>query len=138
MHQGDIYPHPKEVGDLDIRLKRGTGDEEFLKILEISLPKITKLSKSDIIFVVSGCDPLIGDPLAGLEMPPAGIVKRDGMIAEFAVKKKIPIVYTLAGGYSKDAWKAQYQSIKNLLTKFGQNPRRPNRMRKRKELQGSE
>jgi histone deacetylase 11 len=123
MHQGDIYPHPKEVGDLDISLKRGTGDEEFLKILEVSLPKITKLSKPDIIFVVGGCDPLSGDPLAGLEMTPAGIVKRDEMIVEFAVKKKIPIVYTLAGGYSKDAWKAQYQSVKNLLTKYGSKPK---------------
>lgn len=118
MHQSDIYPHPKEAGDLDISLKRGTGDDDFLKILKESLPKITKIAQPDIIFVVGGCDPLTGDPLAGLEMTPAGIVKRDEMIIEFAVKKKIPIVFTLAGGYSKDAWKSQYESVKNVLTKY--------------------
>ena len=77
MHQSDIYPQPKEAGDLDINLKRGTGDDDFLKILKESLPKITKIAKPDIIFVVGGCDPLSGDPLAGLRMTPAGIVKRD-------------------------------------------------------------
>lgn len=119
MHQGSIYPIPKETGDLDIALKRRTGDDEFLEILKNELPKITKKSKPDMVFVVGGCDPLDGDPLAGLKMTPAGIVKRDQMIVDFCVKQNLPVVFTLAGGYSKNAWKSQYESVRNLLKIHG-------------------
>lgn len=119
IHQGSIYPVPKEKGDLDIELRSGAGDQEVLEILKKQLPIIFQKSKPDLVFVVGGCDPLAGDPLAGLKMTPAGIVKRDQMIVQFAVEQHIPVVFTLAGGYSRDAWKSQYRSLKNLIEKFG-------------------
>ena len=118
IHQKGIYPVPKEKGDLDIELAAGTGDKEILEILKKELPKIFERSKPDLVFVVGGCDPLKDDPLAGLAMTTKGIIERDLLVVQACVDRNIPVVFTLAGGYSKNAWKTQYQSVKNLIEKF--------------------
>ncbi len=119
MHQGDIYPIPKEVGDLDVELDAGMTDEQYMEVLSEHLPRILDGSDADICFIVGGCDPLDGDPLASLKMTPDGIVKRDHAIVQACIERKMPVVLTLSGGYSPDAWKSQYKSIKNLLETHG-------------------
>jgi len=119
MHQRDIYPIPKETGDLDVNLESGTTDETFLKILAENLPGIYAAARPDIVFIVAGCDTLEADPLASIAMTVEGLVKRDAMIMAACVKRGVPAVMTLAGGYSKLAWTAQYQSIANLLKTYG-------------------
>ncbi len=118
MHEADIYPIPKETSDWDIELESGMQDEEYLRILGESLPKIFERFDPDICFIVAGCDTLAGDPLANLKMSHDGIVKRDEMIVAACVQRKIPVVFTLSGGYSRDAWTAQFKSIKNLIEKY--------------------
>lgn len=54
IHQGDIYPNPKEKGDL--------------------------------------------------------------MTVKACLQRKVPVVVTLGGGYSKNAWQAQYLSLKGIIT----------------------
>lgn len=119
MHQGNIYPVPKEVGDLDVELESGTGDEGYMNVLLKHLDGLLDESDADICFIVGGCDPLDGDPLASLRMTTAGIVERDHVIVEACVKRNLPVVLTLSGGYSPDAWKSQYMSIKNLIETYG-------------------
>ncbi|MFT7630660.1 MAG: histone deacetylase 11, partial [Mariniblastus sp.] len=135
MHQGNIYPIPKEVGDRDVELRAGMGDTEYLKILQKHLGEVLDLSKADICFIVGGCDPLKGDPLANLEMTDAGIARRDHMIVEACVQRKIPVVLTLSGGYRKDAWKAQHLSVKNLINSYKLSDVRPGQTESKKKLQ---
>jgi len=59
--------------------------------------------------------------LASLEMTHEGIKNRDAIIVENCVKRKIPVVLTLSGGYSQDAWRAQYLSVRNLIETYGMN-----------------
>ena len=127
MHQGDIHPIPKEKSDLDVELEAGMGDEEFIETLENHLDQVFKTAQADICFIVGGCDPLKGDPLASLEMTHQGIKKRDALIVEHCVKRNIPVVLTLSGGYSADAWKAQYLSVSNLIKHYGVTPKRNGR-----------
>lgn len=122
MHQGNIYPIPKEKGDKDIELQAGMGDKEYLAILERELPKLFKNAKPDIVFHVAGCDALNGDPLAHLKMTHEGIAKRDLMIAKACHKYQVPYVMTLSGGYSKGAWKAQYKGIVAVIKWAKTNP----------------
>lgn len=117
MHQGNIYPVPKENSDMDIELNFGEGDEQILPKIEKVLPELFEKAKPDIVFYVAGCDTLNGDPLASLAMTESGIVKRDDMVINACRSRKIPVVMTLAGGYSSNAWRAQYNSIKNILKK---------------------
>lgn len=122
MHQSDIYPIPKEQGDWDIELEEGTTDRAYLELLEKSLPKLFADAGSDagpdIVFIVGGCDTLAADPLAGLAMTERGIAQRDRMIVDACVARKIPVVLTLAGGYSENAWHAQYLSLSEILKKY--------------------
>ncbi len=122
MHQGDIYPTPKEVGDRDIELPTNMGDEAYLKILEQELTTLFTKAKPDIVFHVAGCDALAGDPLASLTMSHEGIQKRDLMIAQACHKYQVPYVMTMSGGYSKHAWKAQYLGIKAVDAWAQKNP----------------
>lgn len=119
MHQGDIYPIPKEVSDLDVELNAGVGDDQFIATMEQHLDDVFKRAGADICFIVGGCDPLAGDPLASLQMTHEGIKKRDAIIVENCVKRRIPVVLTLSGGYSQDAWRAQYLSVRNLIETYG-------------------
>ncbi len=119
MHEADIFPYKKEESDLDVALEAGLDDEAYLKILAKNLEVVFSKTAPDICFVVGGCDTLLTDPLASTEMTPEGIVKRDLMIVQACVDRNVPVVLTMAGGYSTEAWKAQYLSIKKLIETFG-------------------
>jgi len=119
MHQGDIYPIPKESSNLDIELQSGTDDRKFLKILRKNLGGAIARARPDIVFLQAGCDTLKGDPLASLAMTREGIVQRDAMVIDECVKRNLPVVMVLGGGYSKQAWEVQYASIERTLKKYG-------------------
>jgi len=119
MHQGDIYPIPKSTSDRDVEMKSGDGDEQFHAVLDEHLDDIIQLADADICFIVGGCDPLEGDPLANLTMTEEGIAQRDWMIVDRCVKNGLPVVLTLSGGYSENAWHSQYLSIKRLIKSYG-------------------
>lgn len=117
MHERDIYPMPKEIGDVDVELQSGLSNDQYMKLLKQHLPKVLEKADADICFIVAGCDTLKDDPLANLNMSHEGIVQRDQFIVDSCIAAKLPVVLTLSGGYSKDAWKAQFASIRNLIQK---------------------
>ena len=119
MHQGDIYPIPKARSDLDVELPAGTGDEEYLAILRRRLPAVLRRADPDIVFLQAGCDVLANDPLANLSMTPAGVVRRDAMVIDACVERGTPVVMVLGGGYSPDAWVAQYLSVRRTIERYG-------------------
>ena len=45
--------------------------------------------------------------------------QRDAYVIDTCVQREIPIVMTTGGGYSRNAWKVQHASIRNLLKKYG-------------------
>ena len=121
MHQGNIYPVPKERGDLDVELEAGTDDDAYIELLAAQLATVFQASgKPDVVFYQAGCDTLAGDPLASLEMSEEGIVERDQMVIEACLRRGVPVVMTLGGGYSPDAWHAQYASIRGIIEEYGQ------------------
>ena len=119
MHQGDIYPIPKEKSDLDVELPPGTGDQPYMRVLRRHLPGVIDRSRPDLVILQAGCDTLRGDPLAGLAMTGAGIVRRDAYVIDTCVGRGIPVVMTTGGGYSKQAWSVQYASIRRTIEKYG-------------------
>ena len=122
MHEGDIYPVPKATSDRDIELPAGTGDEAYLRALGEALPAVFAAARAQLVVLQAGCDTLAGDPLARLAMTPAGIVRRDAMVIDECVRRHVPVVVTLGGGYSRDAWAVQYASIRRTLEVHGRVP----------------
>jgi histone deacetylase 11 len=119
IHQRGIYPIPKEKGDRDVEIPPGTTDAEYMAILKRELPKVLAKSRPKLVFVVAGCDTLRGDPLASVSMTPEGVARRDLYVVDACLRRNIPVVLTLGGGYSKDAWKTQFQSVKGIIERTG-------------------
>ena len=115
MHEKDIYPVPKAISDCDVELASGTDDAEYLRLLSHYLPEITKLADPEMVFFVAGCDVLADDPLASLAITEKGLIERDAQVVQWFLNQHIPLVFLLAGGYSPNAWQAQYQSICHIL-----------------------
>ncbi len=85
---------------MDIALPTGTKDEEYLSILEETLPKLIAQQKPDFAFFISGVDILETDKLGHLKVSLAGCKRRDEMVFEHCKKHRIPVVVSMGGGYS--------------------------------------
>jgi len=120
-----LIPIPKSQSDLDVEMPAGTGDEAYLGQLREHLPAVLDEARPEIVFLQAGCDTLAGDPLAGLAMTKEGIVARDAVVIDACVRRGLPVVIVLGGGYSPEAWSVQYASIRRTIEKYGLSSGRP-------------
>jgi acetoin utilization deacetylase AcuC-like enzyme len=101
IHQENNYPYPKPPSSLDINLRDGVGDEEYLRELAQGLDRALAEFRPDLIFYLAGADPYRDDQLGGLKLSLEGLEKRDRLVFEKASGKNIPVAVTLAGGYAR-------------------------------------
>jgi acetoin utilization deacetylase AcuC-like enzyme len=102
IHQFRNYPAVKPPSDCDIHLEDGIEDREYLDALKPKLLRSLDEHKPEILFYVAGADPYMHDQLGGLRLTIDGLRQRDELVLGEAVKRKIPFVVTLAGGYAHD------------------------------------
>ncbi len=100
MHGGKNYPLHKENSDLDIPLNDGTGDDEYIQILNQALPKLIADQNPELIFYLCGVDVLASDKLGRLGLSVKGCKERDQIVFKTAQANQIPIVFSMGGGYS--------------------------------------
>ena len=101
IHQQNIYPI-KEKSNLDIGLYDLTGDSDYLKHIEKSIPKILNSHRPELVIYQAGADPFSGDQLGSLKITKEGLRKRDDLVIENCKKLCVPIAGTLGGGYATD------------------------------------
>jgi acetoin utilization deacetylase AcuC-like enzyme len=101
IHQENNYPYPKPPSTLDINLRDGAEDAEYLQALEKGLDHALSEFQPDLIYYVAGADPYRDDQLGGLKLTFEGLERRDRLVFEKARVKNIPIAVTLAGGYAR-------------------------------------
>lgn len=102
MHGRHNYPFHKEKSDLDIPLEDGTGDGEYLSMLEKNLWPLIKEQQPDFLFYLSGVDVLATDKFGKLKLTLEGCSQRDRMVFEMAKAKHIPCAVAMGGGYSQE------------------------------------
>ena len=102
VHGSKNYPFKKEVSDLDIALTPGTGDKEYLEMLDKLLDQLIHEVDPDFIFYLCGVDILASDKLGTLSMSLEGCRKRDQMVLEKCRDLNIPVQCSMGGGYSPD------------------------------------
>jgi acetoin utilization deacetylase AcuC-like enzyme len=100
MHGKDNYPLQKETSDLDIPLKHGIGDDEYLQLLNNNLPLLIEKVNPDFIFYISGVDILKTDRWGKLGLSTRGCLERDKLVINQAHENRIPIMISMGGGYS--------------------------------------
>jgi acetoin utilization deacetylase AcuC-like enzyme len=99
MHQENNYPASKPPSDLDVALDDGTGDEEYLSLLEHHLPRVLA-EGAGCVFYLAGADPYRDDQLGGLGLTLEGLRRRDRFVFEATRARGIPVAVVLAGGYA--------------------------------------
>uniref|UniRef100_UPI00404836CC histone deacetylase family protein n=1 Tax=Roseivirga sp. TaxID=1964215 RepID=UPI00404836CC len=101
MHGAANYPLHKEKSDLDIGLKDGTDDHEYLALLDFHLKALLEKVQPDFIFYQSGVDVLATDKLGRLGMTINGCKQRDSLVLEQCKRNAIPVAACMGGGYSE-------------------------------------
>jgi acetoin utilization deacetylase AcuC-like enzyme len=100
LHQVNNYPSDKPASTIDVHLRDGTGDDEYLDRLRGALGVALSFAPG-ILFFLAGADPYREDQLGGLSLSMDGLKRRDRMVFEAALTQKIPVAVVLAGGYAR-------------------------------------
>jgi acetoin utilization deacetylase AcuC-like enzyme len=101
IHQLNNYPAHKPASTVDLNMRDGVSDEEYLHALLPAVQRAIEVFQPDMLFYVGGADPYEQDQLGGLSISMEGLKLRDKAVFEEARKRKIPVVTTLAGGYAR-------------------------------------
>ena len=101
LHQYHNYPSEKPPSTIDIHLRDGVGDEEYLDRLRGALTVAVSFAP-DMVFYLAGADPYGEDQLGGLSLTIDGLKQRDQLVFETALAQHVPVAVTLAGGYARD------------------------------------
>lgn len=102
IHAERNFPARKTVSDLDIGLPDGTGDGDYMSVLEEHLPAVLETSRPDLVFYNAGVDPHADDRLGRLNLSDGGLRTRDTLVIESCLQRSIPLAGVIGGGYADD------------------------------------
>ncbi|MEO1542861.1 MAG: histone deacetylase [Pseudomonadota bacterium] len=100
VHGEKNYPFEKVASDLDIGLADATRDGAYLDAVEEAIDAISAFNP-DLLFYISGVDPLKEDRLGRLHVSMDGLRKRDARVLAWAKTNGVPCVILIGGGYSE-------------------------------------
>ena len=102
MHGDKNFPFKKEVSDLDVPLADGTGDDDYLSLLQFHLHDVLNRHQPDFVFYLAGADPFEGDRLGRLKMTIDGLRRRDEIVMDACTRARLPVAISMSGGYATD------------------------------------
>lgn len=87
--------------DVDLALPDGIGDEEYLAVLQATLPDALVRARADLVVYLAGADPHEHDRLGRLRLTSAGLARRDAWVLATCREVGLPVLVTIAGGYGR-------------------------------------
>ena len=112
---GSVWSHVEAAADCQFLLSSPIDDEAYLSKMRETLPKCLEEKRPELIFYVAGNDVLAGDRLGDFSLTRQGVLDRDCFVVELARRRECPVVATLGGGYSDNAWRSSTDFIRWLL-----------------------
>lgn len=100
IHGAKNFPFRKENSDLDIPLADGTADEDYLAVLQQTLPRLLTMTKPDLIVYLAGIDVMHDDRFGRLRLTFDGLYRRDLAVLKWTHQAQIPVCLLLSGGYA--------------------------------------
>jgi len=101
IHQENNYPAHKPPSDVDLNMRDGAGNDEYLAALIPTVERCLDSFNPDMVFYVGGADPYAEDQLGGLKLTLEGLKRRDRQVFEAVRSRNIPVTSALAGGYAR-------------------------------------
>ncbi len=102
LHGARNFPFRKEPSDLDVELPDGCRDTEYLEALERALEELEQRFDPVLVIYLAGADPHEGDRLGRLKLTFDGLEARDRRVMDWAWQRRLPLAFTMAGGYGTD------------------------------------
>jgi acetoin utilization deacetylase AcuC-like enzyme len=100
LHCRTNFPFRKQRSKMDVELEDGTGDEAYLRALDMVLPQMFAFDPQ-VVFYQSGVDGLAADTLGKLALTEGGLRERDRRVMAAAAAHGTPLTVTLGGGYAQ-------------------------------------
>ena len=100
MHGERNYPLRKMRSNLDVGLKDGVADAEYLDVLSRHLPAVLQAADADIAFYLAGVDVAGGDRYGRLALSEEGIRAREALVVDAVRRRGTALSIMLAGGYA--------------------------------------
>ncbi|MCA9809615.1 MAG: histone deacetylase [Thermodesulfobacteriota bacterium] len=128
-HQFPFYPGTGALGEtgsgegegytVNVPLREGMGDAEYLKIFSEILGPVIEQYKPGFILVSAGFDTFFDDPLGGMRVTPEGFALQARFMLDAAEKHSGGnIAFILEGGYNLDGlWICTKEVLEELLDK---------------------
>ncbi|MBW8772745.1 MAG: histone deacetylase [Gemmatimonadetes bacterium] len=102
MHGAKNFPFKKERSSRDVELDDGTGDREYLALLDRHLGEVLDEARADLAFYLAGSDPYAGDRFGRLQLSKEGLARRDRAVFTACRARGLPVVLAMSGGYAPD------------------------------------
>ena len=102
LHQANNYPAVKPPSDIDVHLRDGCTDAEYVRELERALAAGFNAASPDLVFYLAGADPYRQDMLGGLGLTIEGLANRDRIVLGACTDHGVACAVVLAGGYARD------------------------------------
>lgn len=102
VHAEGNFPVRKVAGDFDIGLPDGTGDDDYLAVLEAHVPALLDRVRPDLVFYNAGVDPHGEDRLGRLALTDEGLRTRDHLVLRECLKRNVAVAGVIGGGYGDD------------------------------------
>jgi acetoin utilization deacetylase AcuC-like enzyme len=96
------FPGTKQASDLDVPLAVGTGDQDYLRTLQVYLPDLLGQVRPDLVLYDAGVDPHGDDLLGKLALTDQGLYKRECFVLRTCLAAGYPVASVIGGGYSPD------------------------------------
>ncbi len=100
IHQYNNYPAQKPCSSVDVHLSDGVGDDEYLERLSAAYRFPIHGFHPQLLVYVAGADPYREDQLGGLSLTLDGLMRRDRLVMETALREGTAVAIVLAGGYA--------------------------------------
>ena len=75
---------------------------EQVEALERALDELTQRFEPGLVIYLAGADPHEGDRLGRLKLSYDGLEARDRRVMDWAWQRRVPLAFTMAGGYGHD------------------------------------
>lgn len=102
IHGARNFPRVKETSDLDVELRDGATDDEYLAALAPAVEHAVRASGAHLAFFLAGADPLESDRFGRLALTKDGLARRDRFVLERCASARLPVAVLMAGGYARD------------------------------------
>lgn len=102
IHCEKNFPFRKSRSDLDVGLDPGLTDQAYLDVVETTLVQLLDEQQPDLVLYDAGVDVWSGDVLGLLDVSLFGIQQRDELVLTECLKRHIPVLTVIGGGYDAD------------------------------------